>query len=65
MADPTFEETDLTVLGEPELTTDEKVDYLFRTFRELEPLLRGAAEQVGPMLESVSKNKLLKGMLGL
>jgi hypothetical protein len=46
--------------GEPLMTDSEKIEYLYQVAVRADKLLTELAPQVGPILESVSKNPMLK-----
>jgi len=46
-----------------ELTRDEKVDYIFSIAQRADGLIREVGPQVGPLLESLSSNPMLKMFL--
>jgi hypothetical protein len=48
------------VLPEPELTDSEKIEYMYQVAVKLDAAVREVLPQVAPILESVSKNPMLK-----
>jgi hypothetical protein len=55
-----IEATDINYPSEPELTDSEKLQYLYQVAVRADKLLTELAPQVGPLLESVAKNPMLK-----